>query len=133
MIKIAFMVAGLVLLALATALGLSVRGFAHAASSADGVVVRLNAGGSHPQIDFVTAIGEKVSYPQGGFIFGARVGDKVRVLYMPDAPRSTARIDTIGTLWFVPLLVFALGIVMLICGASAGSTSAGTGIETSRG
>lgn len=124
MVKVTFLVVGVILLGVAAVVGLSVRRFTHAAASAEGAVVRLNAGGSHPQVDFVTAAGDRVSYPQGGLIFGARVGDKVRVLYMPDEPLSTARVDTFGSLWFVPLLLLAIGVVMLICAAGAGTQDA---------
>jgi len=132
MIKLSFIAVGLILLVLAAAIGISVRRFTQVATSADGVVARLNAGGSHPQIDFVTATGQKVSYPQGGLIFGARVGDHVHVLYRPDNPLSSARVDRFGTLYFVPMLLAALGVVLLICSANAGPSNSGTKITVGR-
>lgn len=36
-------------------------------------MVKLNAGGSHPQIAFVTEAGEQISYPQGGLVLGTKV------------------------------------------------------------
>ena len=83
--------------------------FMRRSATADGSVIRLHAGGSHPQIEFTTPSGETVSYSQGGFIFSYRVGDRVRVRYDPANPRATASLDTIGALWFPPLLLAALG------------------------
>jgi hypothetical protein len=34
----------------------------------EGVVSRLDAGGSHPQVGFTTAAGQRISYAQGGEI-----------------------------------------------------------------
>ena len=61
--------------------------FLQIAQAVDGQVERLNAGGSHPQIAFTTATGQRVSYPQGGMIFGYEPGQPVRVLYDPAQPR----------------------------------------------
>src|SRR5262249_35098816 len=83
---------------------------------AEGVVVRLNAGGSHPQIDFTAASGAKISYPQGGLIFGYRPGQKVRVLYNPNNPGKTACIDTTGALWAVPILLAGIGLFLALTG-----------------
>jgi hypothetical protein len=95
------------------------RGFVKSATASEGVVVRLNAGGSHPEIEFTTAAGRKVSYPQGGFIFGYRPGQKVRVLYLADAPAQTASVDAFGALWFVPVLLTVIGLFLIIAGASS--------------
>jgi hypothetical protein len=88
--------------------------FIRNAAAAEGTVVELNAGGSHPQIEFITVAGEKISYPQGGFVFGYRIGDRVRVRYDPSNPTATASLDTIGALWFAPLLLAVLGGVLTV-------------------
>ena len=88
--------------------------FIRSSATAEGMVIELNAGGSHPQIEFTTAAGERISYPQGGFIFGYRPGDRVRVCYLPTDPRGTASIDTIGALWFSPLLLTIISGVFAI-------------------
>jgi hypothetical protein len=85
--------------------------FIRSAATAEGTVVELNAGGSHPQIEFTTAAGEHVSYPQGGFIFGYKPGDRVPVRYLPSDPRGTASIDAAGALWFVAALLATLGLL----------------------
>lgn len=59
----------------------------------------MNAGGSHPQIDFTSVSGERISYPQGGFIFGYQVGEPVRVLYEAGRPAASAIVDDAGALW----------------------------------
>jgi hypothetical protein len=113
------LVVGSALLTAAAATALSRRNFVRAASSAPGVVTRLNAGGSHPEIEFTTTSGEKVSYPQGGLIFGYRPEQKVRVLYNPQNPEKTACVDAFGSIWFAPLMLFALGISLLVGGLAS--------------
>jgi hypothetical protein len=86
------------------------------ALSADGVVTSLNAGGSHPEIEFTTATGETVSYPQGGMIFGYQPGDRVRVLYLPSAPRETATLDAFGARYSWACFLGAAGCMPLVLG-----------------
>lgn len=74
-------------------------GFLAQAQRAQGTVSALNAGGSHPQIDFTDATGKVTSYPESGLIFGYAVGDQVGVLYRPEAPAASAIIDDRGALW----------------------------------
>ncbi|MGS7252940.1 DUF3592 domain-containing protein [Pseudomonas sp. SK] len=85
-------------------------GFLAQAQRAQGTVSALNAGGSHPQIDFTDATGKVTSYPESGLIFGYAVGDQVGVLYRPEAPAASAIIDDRGALWGASLLagLFAL-------------------------
>ncbi|WP_295482048.1 DUF3592 domain-containing protein [uncultured Pseudomonas sp.] len=80
------------------------------AQRAEGHVSALNAGGSHPQIDFATASGDTFSYPESGLIFGYSVGNPVAVLYRAESPAATAIIDDRGALWGASLLsgLFAL-------------------------
>jgi hypothetical protein len=85
------------------------REFLKVAEAVPGKVVALNAGGSHPQIEFVTRKGERISYPQGGWIFGMKVGDKVTVLYRPDAPWDAPSIDRFGAVWSLALFTLVLG------------------------
>ena len=47
-----------------------------------GEVVKLNAGGYHPEIEFMTKSGEHVSYPQGGIVSKMAVGDRPQVRYL---------------------------------------------------
>jgi hypothetical protein len=79
-------------------------------------VTHLRTGGSHPEIEFTTALGEKISYPQGGLIFGYWIGKKVQVLYHQENPRGSACIKAFGALWFVPLMLLGLGLGLLIGG-----------------
>jgi hypothetical protein len=116
--RFALILIGVALLVVGGVIGASVRSFLRTATAADGVVARLNAGGSHPQIEFTTAAGRRVSYPQGGFISGYKPGDKVRVLYRDEAPEQTARLDSFGALWFAPLLLGLLGLGFVAAGGS---------------
>lgn len=104
-----FLLAGVVLLAAGGVTALDRSAFVRHASVADGVVAALNAGGSHPQIAFKTASGRQVSYPQGGWIFGYAVGQRVRVLYDAHEPGHTASIDDFGALWATPVFLGVLG------------------------
>lgn len=79
------------------------------AQRAEGRVSALNAGGSHPQIDFIDANGKSFSYPQNGFISGYEVDDRVTVLYQPENPDISAIVDTPGALWAWSLIAGLLG------------------------
>ncbi len=107
---------GAVLLALAVVRGIATRRFTSGAAAADGTVLRLLAGGSHPEIGFVTQNNQEVKYAQGGFIFGYKVGDQVRVLYAPADPGKTVCVDRFGALWFTPVLLGVLSILFIAGG-----------------
>ncbi|HEY4185671.1 MAG TPA: DUF3592 domain-containing protein [Polyangia bacterium] len=109
---------GVLLLVAAALLAARTRAFVGSASAVSGVVAGLNAGGSHPQIEFTTPAGARVSYPQGGLIFGYRPGQPVRVLFDPRNPAGTARIDAIGALWFDTIGLSFVGVIFLIVGVS---------------
>jgi hypothetical protein len=93
-----------------------VRDFVRHASVADGQVYAVPHGGSHPAVRFQVPAGELVEYPQGGMIFGYHIGDRVKVLFSPEAPRETACIDSAGALWFDPLLLIVLGLGFGVAG-----------------
>jgi hypothetical protein len=114
-----FAAIGVILLVVGSLIALSRRSFLDRAMQADGVVVRLNAGGSHPQVTFTAANGQTVSYPQGGLIWGYKEGDRVRVLYGADDPERTACIDAFGALWFVPVMLGFLGLAQVAAGLFA--------------
>jgi len=86
--------------------------FVHTATRVEGVVSGLNAGGSHPQIT-ITVDGRALSFPQGGLIFGYRTGDKVKVLFDPADPAGTGVVDAVGTIWFAPLMLGGIGLLLL--------------------
>lgn len=108
-----FAVSGsLVLLASLASLGSAWR-FGQTAAVAEGTVIALNAGGSHPEVAFTTAAGEAVHYPQNGLVAGYRVGDAVRVLYDPSDPRH-AVVDAVGARYGFAALGALLGSVFLV-------------------
>ena len=110
---------GLVLLVVAASMAAQSWRFSQHALIAQGVVTRLEAGGSHPEIRFTTQAGEVVTYSQGGAVFGYRAGQPVRVRYDPTAPRARANVDTWLATWGVALGVALLGLMFL---AGAGSS-----------
>ena len=100
--------AAAVLLAISLGMALSTRRFVREAASAPGVVTKLHAGAAHPEIEFTTAAGQKVSFPEGGWI-SYQPGDRVRVLYRPQEPHRHAALDDPGALWF------EAGVTGLVC------------------
>jgi len=111
-----FALLGLALLA-AMAINASSRmGFLQSALVADGAVVALNAGGSHPEIAFTDSTGARVSYPQGGLIFGYQVGQPVKVHYQANDPTGSAVVDDFGALWGTAALLGVLGAVFTATG-----------------
>jgi Protein of unknown function (DUF3592) len=98
--------------------GVSIWRFSTGAASADGVVIKLNAGGSHPQIQFTTADNKVIEYPQGGLISGYKIGDKVRVLYDKNNP-SRAEIDSFGALWGFTVIFIFMSILFILAPSAA--------------
>ncbi|MFM0287483.1 DUF3592 domain-containing protein [Paraburkholderia megapolitana] len=94
----------------------STREFLQTSIVVPGRVVRLNAGGYHPQIEFVTKAGEPVSYPQGGITTRMNVGDQPEVRYLPDNPIPTATITTFEAIWGNTIFFTVLGIGFLVSG-----------------
>ena len=102
-IQLAPALVGAALAVAAISWGASDRAWVAEAARADGVVTKLNAGGSHPEIEFTSADGERVAYPQGGWIFGFEPGDHVTVLYDARSPADDPEIDRLGALYAFPL------------------------------
>ena len=113
---VVFVLTGIVLLAISGYEAWSTRAFLQSALRTTGRVTALNAGRLHPEIDFVTASGELISYPQGGLLFGVQVGDSVTVLYSANNPAQSATIDAPDALWFMTISLGGLGAAFLIGG-----------------
>ncbi len=108
-----FAVVGLSVIAGASAGAVSTHHFVQTAAHAPGVVTKLNAGGVHPEVQFTSASGRVVSYPQGGMIKSYRTGERVTVLYDPGAPSLDPHRDTFGALWLDWISLFGLGAVFV--------------------
>ncbi len=104
---------GVVLLAASAWTAFSTWRWLQRSVAAPGHVSRLNAGGSHPEIELVTATGPKVSFPQGGLVAAWRVGDDVPVRYDPAAPTEDPSIDRVAAIWTVPLAALFAGFVTI--------------------
>jgi len=111
-----FLLVGAGLLIAAVPVTLHIRAFVRYADKAAGVVVHLNAGGSHPEIQFTPVSGDAISFPAGGFIFNYAPGDEVTVIYDRAAPRATAKIDTPASVWFLPIALGLGGFVFFLFG-----------------
>ena len=111
-----FVLLGLALLGFGLRSGFEANTFAATALRAQGTIMNLNAGGSHPQIHFTTPSSLEVSYPQGGLVFGFRPGETVEVLFDGNDPEKTATVNRLGAVWFATLLLSGLGAVSLLAG-----------------
>lgn len=114
--SILFLGIGILLLIAAGILSFGTVRFLRDAAHADGVVIALNAGGSHPQIRFELPDGRPISYSQGGWIAGYQVGDRVDVRYRASDPVATATIAAIGSVWAWPIALAFLGTVFALAG-----------------
>lgn len=110
--RILFVSVGIFMMCAALAWATILFQFVNTAASAQGVVTKLNAGGSHPQVRFTSPKGEVINYPQNGLIFGYQVGDEVRVLYQPQHPQE-AIVDSFGAIWGFPILVGVMGVAFV--------------------
>ena len=108
-----FAVVGLGVITGAAFGAVSTHHFVQMAAHAPGVVTRLNAGGSHPEIRFTAAAGQIVSYPQSGMISGYRPGERVSVLYDPRDPGDSPCLNAFGTLWLDWIMLLGLGAVFV--------------------
>ncbi|MGI3744637.1 MAG: DUF3592 domain-containing protein [Janthinobacterium lividum] len=88
------------------------------AQRAPGVVTKLNAGGSHPEIEFTSADNQVISYPQGGMISGYEVGQPVQVLYLAEDPEMTAVVNDRGALWGTSALLGLMGLAFALVARS---------------
>jgi hypothetical protein len=110
-----FFLIGIALMLLSAAAADRTRRFLATAAWADGVVVATPYGGSHPQISFITAASERVTYSQNGLIFGYQVGQRVQVRYQSGAPHD-AQVHSFGASWGFTLCGVFLGLAFIIAG-----------------
>jgi hypothetical protein len=113
-----FILIGLGLLAAAIPVTLSTRAFVRKAERVPGVVVSLFAGGSHPNIEFTTKSGKKITFNKGGMFSSYKTGEKVQVLYDPSDPSTTARIDEFGAIWEATIFLLILGLGLFLLGVT---------------
>jgi hypothetical protein len=89
--------------------------FMRSALVADGEVVETPIGPHHPRITFNDEAGNRVEFAANGDV-SQTVGDRVRILYLRDDPRRSAKLETFGSLWGVPLFFAGMAILWLIGG-----------------
>lgn len=113
---ISMVVIGIGLLVAAALSAQSTRAFIHDSIVVPARVIRLNAGGYHPQIEFVTQTGEHVVYPQSVFIARMKTGDRCEVRYLPDNPLATARLNRFDAIWSAAIFLTLMGGGFIVCG-----------------
>lgn len=90
------------------------REFLKSARSARGVVIDLNHGPAHPQVEFVLPSGQKTEFPANGWI-SYRKGDEVEVLYVVDENGlPDPHLNDRGDLWYFAVSQTGLGLVFVI-------------------
>ncbi|WP_087131152.1 DUF3592 domain-containing protein [Caballeronia pedi] len=80
-----------------------------------GVVVGLNAGGKHPQIEFTARSGERISVPASSFFHFTQVGEQVLVRYDTRSP-AQARINGVVNIWGGFIVFTAVAFASIIRG-----------------
>ncbi|HMC21304.1 MAG TPA: DUF3592 domain-containing protein [Thermoanaerobaculia bacterium] len=73
-------------------------------------------GPTTPQVTFRTAGGSAVTFDGFGRYGAYEVGQRVKVLYLPQSPRSSAQIESWPTFWYGVSVCLVLGFGMLAGG-----------------
>jgi hypothetical protein len=79
-----------------------------------GEVVKLNAGGFHPEVKFTTQTGEQISFA-GSSTYRTDIGDRLEVRYLTNEPRL-ARLNQIGDIWAIEIFISAFAAIFIIGG-----------------
>jgi hypothetical protein len=110
-----FPIIGATLLLGAAFATVSTNRFIASATRAEGTVIRVNASGAHPVIQFKPTPDSVVEFSRSGFIHYT-IGDQVTVLYVRDAQEPSGfqvNIDTPGALWVHTIVLTGVGIGMI--------------------
>ncbi len=112
---ISAIVIGVSLLVAAAINAQSAREFLRTSIVVPGLVVKLNAGGYHPEIQFTTKTGQQISYPQGG-ITKVELGQRVEVRYQADDPDGSATMNVFVAIWDSPIVFTIMAAFAIVCG-----------------
>lgn len=113
---ISAIVIGVGLLVAAAISAQSTREFLRTSIVVPGLVVKLNAGGYHPEIQFTTKTGQQISYPQGGIVTKVELGQRVEVRYQADDPDGSATMNVFAAIWDSTIVFAFMGVVAIMCG-----------------
>lgn len=94
----------------------STREFLRTSIVVPGLVIKLNAGGYHPEIQFTTKTGQQISYPQGGIVTKAELGQRVEVRYQADDPDGSATMNVLVAIWNSSIIFAIMGAFAVVCG-----------------
>ncbi len=91
--------------------------FTQNAAHAKGEVTRQTSGKHHVDVQFTTADGQVITYPQNGFI-SYEEGDVVTVYYDPKDPQGSRYTNGIAALWghTISVSLFAFGFLIMALG-----------------
>nr|WP_244849614.1 DUF3592 domain-containing protein [Caballeronia sp. SL2Y3] len=78
-------------------------------------VVKLNAGGKHPEVAFTTSDGQRISVPTSSWFHSVDVGDKVEIRYDPRQP-GNATMNTLFGVWSLHLFCGVPAMVLILSG-----------------
>ncbi|MDN7429391.1 DUF3592 domain-containing protein [Burkholderia sp. AU45388] len=113
---ISAIVIGVGLLVAAAISAQSTRAFLRTSIVVPGLVVKLNVGGYHPEIQFTTKAGQHISYPQGGIVTKVELGQRVEVRYQADDPDGSATMNVFAAIWDSTIVFASMGVVAIACG-----------------
>ncbi|GBH28712.1 DUF3592 domain-containing protein [Burkholderia vietnamiensis] len=113
---ISAIVIGVGLLVAAAICAQSTREFLRTSIVVPGLVVKLNAGGYHPEIQFTTKTGQQISYPQGGIVTKVELGQRVEVRYRADDPDGSATMNVFAAVWDLPIVFTIMAAFAIVCG-----------------
>ncbi|VWB54630.1 hypothetical protein BLA23254_02498 [Burkholderia lata] len=94
----------------------STREFLKTSILVPGFVVKLDAGGYHPEIQFTTRTGQQISYRQGGIVTKVELGQRVEVRYQADDPDGSATMNVFAAIWDSTIVFTSIGVVAIVCG-----------------
>ncbi len=102
--------------------------FVREAASAEGQVVTFGPGDAHAVVRFKPSSGDVVDVSRNDLTGGAHGGDTVKLLYLPDNPGATVRLDRMDALWLPGGGIAAIGLVCLLLSGLVARSRPGRGV-----
>ena len=127
-IQFVLLIAGVLCLVLGLSRVNATLRFVRQAVSAEGQVVTFGAGGAHAALRFTVPSGDVIDVSRGDLTGGAHAGDTVKLLYSPDNPGATVRLDQPVALWLPGGWIVALGLLGLLLSSLVARYRPGRGV-----
>lgn len=109
----AFLATGACLIAAAGWRTWATLAFLRTAQHAAGQVIDPGPGGRHASVTFQASAGRRITFQSQGLIASVRAGQSVPVVYAQSDPESSARIEWLGPLFLLPVILGFIGIAMV--------------------